>query len=157
MVGSPGGGLPFHTTRRSGCSRADSFRSAPMIPWACAMASRIRIGMLGTRHGHAAGKWLALCTNAQVEAAGIYDPDPLLKERFSGARWLRSAAELLEDPSVAAIAVEARNHQSLSLAQAAIDSEKHIWLDKPAGDDWPAFERLKIGRASCRERAWESS
>ena len=46
------------------------------------MASRIRIGMLGTRHGHAAGKWLALCTNAQVEAAGIYDPDPLLKERF---------------------------------------------------------------------------
>ena len=113
-----------------------------MIPWACTMASRIRIGMLGTRHGHAAGKWLALCTNAQVEAAGIYDPDPLLKERFSGARWLRSAAELLEDPSVAAIAIEARNHQSLSLAQAAIDSEKHIWFDKPAGDDWPAFQRL---------------
>src|SRR5205807_3214343 len=87
-------------------------------------------------------KWLALCTKAQVDAAGIYDPDPLEMGRFQDAQWLRSASELLEDPSVAAIAVEARNHQSLSLAQAAIDSEKHIWLDKPAGDDWPAFQRL---------------
>src|SRR5207302_1867370 len=115
---------------------------APMIPWAGTMASRIRIGMLGTRHGHAAGKWLALCTNAQVEAAGIYDPDPLEMGRFQDAQWLRSASDLLEDPSVAAIAVEARNHQSLSRAQAAIDSEKHIWFDKPAGDDWPAFQKL---------------
>lgn len=106
------------------------------------MASRIRIGVLGTRHGHAAGKWEALCTNAQVEAVGIYDADPLLKERFPGARWLRSAAELLEDASVAAIAIEARNHQSLPLAQAAIEAGKHIWFDKPAGDDWPAFQQL---------------
>jgi predicted dehydrogenase len=106
------------------------------------MADRIRIGMLGTRHGHAAGKWLALCTNAHVETAGIYDPDPLQKERFRGARWLRSGAELLEDPSVAAIAVEARDHESLSLAQAAIDAGKNLWFDKPAGDDWPAFQGL---------------
>ena len=68
-----------------------------MIPWACAMASRIRIGMLGTRHGHAPGKWLALCTNTQVETAGIYDPDPLDMHRFPDAHWLGSARELLED------------------------------------------------------------
>ena len=98
--------------------------------------------MLGTRHGHAAGKWLALRTNTQVETAGIYDPDPLHPDRFPGAQWRRSASELLNDPSVAAIAVEARNHQSLSLAQAAIDAEKHVWFDKPAGDDWPAFQKL---------------
>lgn len=102
----------------------------------------VRIGMLGTRHGHAAGKWQALCSHPQVEPIGIYDTDPLLKDRFPGARWLTSADELLEDPSVAAIAVEARNHESLTLARAAIDSEKHIWFDKPAGDDWAAFQCL---------------
>jgi predicted dehydrogenase len=98
--------------------------------------------MLGTRHGHAAGKWLALCSNPNVEAVGIYDPDPLQKERFARARWLSSADELLNDPTVTAIVVEARNHQSLPLAQAAVDAGKHIWFDKPAGDDWPAFQNV---------------
>jgi predicted dehydrogenase len=98
--------------------------------------------MLGTRHGHAAGKWQALLSNPAVEPVGIYDPDPLRKERFTDARWLPSADALLNDPSVTAIVIEGRNHQSLALAQAAVDSEKHIWFDKPAGDDWPAFERV---------------
>jgi len=98
--------------------------------------------MLGTRHGHAAGKWLALCANPQVEPVGIFDPDPLGVERFSHARWLHSADDLLQDPSVTAIAVEARNHQSLPLAQAAVDAGKHLWFDKPAGDDWPSFQKL---------------
>lgn len=102
----------------------------------------MRIGMLGTRHGHAAGKWSALCSNPHVAAVGIYDPDPLRKERFRGAHWLSSADELLQDPSITAIAVEARNHQSLPLAQAAVDAGKHIWFDKPAGDDWPAFQQV---------------
>ena len=106
------------------------------------VADCVRIGMLGTRHGHAAGKWLALCANAGVEAVGIYDPDPLLIDRFPGAHWLRSADELLDDPTVTAVAIEARNHQSLPLAQAAIDAGKHLWFDKPAGDNWSAFESL---------------
>jgi len=102
----------------------------------------MRIGMLGTRHGHAAGKWAALCSNANVEAVGIYDPDPLRKERFAEARWLSSADELLQDPTVRAVAVEARNHQSLPLARAVVEAGKHLWFDKPAGDDWPAFQQV---------------
>jgi predicted dehydrogenase len=104
------------------------------------VAHRIRIGMLGTRHGHAAGKWQSLCSNPLVEPVGIYDPDPAPRARFAEARWLDSAEALLQDPSVTAIAVEARNHQSLPLAQAAVDAGKHLWYDKPAGDDWAAFE-----------------
>jgi predicted dehydrogenase len=98
--------------------------------------------MLGTRHGHAAGKWQSLCSNPLVEPVGIFDPDPLARERFPGAHWLDSAEALLNDTSVTAIAVEARNHQSLPLAQAAVDAGKHLWYDKPAGDDWPAFQRV---------------
>lgn len=111
------------------------------------MDGRVRIGMLGTRHGHAAGKWLAMCANPQVEAVGIYDPDPLERDRFEAARWLSSASELLDDRTVTAVAIEARNHQSLPLAQAAIDAGKHLWFDKPAGDDWPAFQKLMQGAA----------
>ena len=98
--------------------------------------------MLGARHGHAAGKWLALCSNPRVEPAGIYEPDPVEVDRFPGARWLASAEPLLQDESVGVVAVEARNHQSLPLARAAIQAGKHIWFDKPAGDDWPAFQQV---------------
>lgn len=126
----------------TGDLRLESRALAPMIPSPHVRASRVRIGMLGTRHGHAAGKWLALCTHPGVETAGIYDPDPLEMDRFPDAQWLRSAGEVLEDPTVAAIAIEARNHQSLPLAQAAMDAGKHLWFDKPAGDDWPAFQKL---------------
>jgi predicted dehydrogenase len=103
--------------------------------------------MLGTRHGHAAGKWQSLCSNPNVEPVGIYDPDPAPRERFGEARWMDSAEALLQDSSITAIAVEARNHQSLPLAQAAIDAGKHLWYDKPAGDDWPAFQRVMQGAA----------
>jgi predicted dehydrogenase len=112
------------------------------------MATRIRMGMLGTRHGHAVGKWLALCTNSRVEPVGIFDPEPLQTDRFPDASWFASAHELLDDPTVKAIAVEARNHQSLPLAQAAIDAGKHVWFDKPAGDDWPAFQQVMAAAAT---------
>jgi predicted dehydrogenase len=98
--------------------------------------------MLGTRHGHAVGKWQALAAHPGVEPVGIYDPDPLTPDRFAEARWLRSADELLQDASIAAIAIETRNHQSVALAQAAVDAGKHVWFDKPAGDDWPAFQQV---------------
>ena len=106
--------------------------------------------MLGTRHGHAAGKWQAMCANPLVEPVGIYDPDPAPRDGFPGARWLPSADALLEDPSVAAVAVEARNHQSLPLARAAVDAGKHVWFDKPAGDDWSAFRCVMRGAAERR-------
>jgi predicted dehydrogenase len=105
---------------------------------------RIRFGQLGTRHGHAAGKWQALLTNPDVDPVGIFEPETTFRERgeFPKARWCTSAAELLEDPSVSAVAIEGRNHQSLSMASQAVHAGKHLWLDKPPGDDWPAFVRL---------------
>jgi predicted dehydrogenase len=43
---------------------------------------------------------------------------------------------------VVAVAIEGRNHESLAMAQAAIDAGKHLWFDKPAGDDWPGYVQL---------------
>ena len=103
-----------------------------------------RIAQIGTRHGHALGKWRALRANPDVEAVGIYEPEPSLRGRsdFGDARWFDSASEVLSDPSVVAVAVEGRNHESLAMAAAAVNAGKHLWFDKPAGDDWPAFVDL---------------
>jgi predicted dehydrogenase len=94
-------------------------------------------------------------TNNQVEAAGIWEPDSAarataqLHEAYAGARWCDSPDDLLADPTVVAIAVEGRNDESLAMAHAAVDAGKHLWFDKPAGDDWPGFQSLM---AKARER-----
>jgi predicted dehydrogenase len=49
---------------------------------------------------------------------------------------------MLGDPGIAAIAIEGLNAHSLPMAQEAAGAGKHIWYDKPAGDDWPAFQEL---------------
>ena len=115
----------------------------------------VRIGQFGTKHGHARGKWRALVTNERVDAAGIWEPDAEARaaaeadEAYAGARWCTSAEALLADPTVAAIAVEGRNDESLAMAHAAIDAGKHLWFDKPAGDDWPGFQSLMTKAEAC--------
>jgi predicted dehydrogenase len=113
--------------------------------------TRLRIAQIGTRHGHALGKWLAMRTSADVEAVGIWEPDAALRGRqgFGDARWFRAEEDVLTDPSVVAVAIEGRNHESLAMARAAIQADKHLWFDKPAGDDWPTFVRL-LEEASAR-------
>ena len=111
-----------------------------------------RIVQVGTGHGHALGKWRALCANADVEAVGIYEPEPRSRNEpglFAGARWL-SRSDAFEDPTVDAVAIEVRNHASLPLAAQAVAAGKHVWFDKPAGDDWPAFASLMQAAAQQR-------
>jgi predicted dehydrogenase len=89
----------------------------------------MRMAQIGRGHGHDAGKWQAIRANPDIEEAGWFDT-------------LDEAREVLADASVVAVSVESRNHRSLELAEAAIEAGKHLWLDKPAGEDWPRFERL---------------
>jgi predicted dehydrogenase len=115
----------------------------------------VRFGQFGTKHGHARGKWHALVTSHEVEAVGIWEPDADARaaerssEAYAGAQWCTSADDLLTDPSIVAIAVEGRNDESLAMAHAAIDAGKHLWFDKPAGEDWPGFQDLM---AKAQER-----
>jgi predicted dehydrogenase len=117
----------------------------------------VRIGQVGTRHGHARGKWQALVSNPDVETVGIWEPDARVRvaaqngDGFVGASWCSSFEALLDDPTVEAVAIEGRNHESLAMAHAALDAGKHLWYDKPGGDDWPGFESL-ILKARRRER-----
>jgi predicted dehydrogenase len=74
----------------------------------------------------------------------VFEPDASRRSQaeYAGAHWFDESAEVLGDPSVVAVAIEGRNHESLPMAAAAVAAGKHLWFDKPAGDDWPAFGRL---------------
>jgi predicted dehydrogenase len=104
----------------------------------------LRIAQVGSRHGHAAGKWLALRSRPDIDAVGIWEPDASLRGRpgFADATWLESEEEALSDPTIVAVAIEGRNHESLAMARRAVDAGKHLWFDKPAGDDWQGFVSL---------------
>src|SRR5690349_2167862 len=102
--------------------------------------AHIRIAQYGTKHGHAAGKLAALLENPHVELAGVFEPDRERRmrleragEAYQGVRWFDHAQELLADPSIAAIAVEGQNDESLEQADQCVSAGKHIWYDKPAG------------------------
>jgi predicted dehydrogenase len=108
----------------------------------------MRIAQLGTRHGHASGKWKALVDNPDVTATGVWESNPEALERarasgrYGSAHSYATLDEVLGDASIVAVAVEGRNHESLAMAQAAVAAGKHLWYDKPAGDDWPGFVSL---------------
>jgi predicted dehydrogenase len=109
----------------------------------------IRIAQYGTKHGHAAGKLLALRSNPGVELAGVFEPDPERRrelartgDAYQGIHWFDTARELLDDPAIVAVAAEGRNDESLDQAQQIVEAGKHVWYDKPAGASWPQWQRV---------------
>src|SRR5687767_14986526 len=110
--------------------------------------SRIVMAQYGVRHGHAAGKMAAMRANPDVEMAGVFEPDDGARtaaagsRAYQGVRWYAGEAELLADPRVQAVAIEGLNAESLPTAVACAKAGKHLWYDKPAGDDWADHQRL---------------
>ena len=106
----------------------------------------IRMAQYGTKHGHAGGKLQAMLNNDQVEVVGLYEPDQERRRAvagtgpYAGLRWFDEEAEMLEDDSIVAVASEGRNDESLAQTEAIVESGKHVWYDKPAGDDWARWQ-----------------
>ena len=109
---------------------------------------KVRMAQLGIGHGHAAGKMRSMRTNDGVEVAGVFEPDEEERRMFSGSpeyeglHWYESAEEMLADDSVAAVASEGRNSNSLDQTGQIVGAGKHVWYDKPAGDDYRQWERV---------------
>ncbi len=109
----------------------------------------IRMAQYGTGHGHAAGKLQSMLTDPGVECAGVYEPDETRRAAlaqaggpYEGIHWFDRAEDMLGDPGIAAIASEGRNDESLAQTEEIVRAGKHVWYDKPAGDDWPAWQRV---------------
>lgn len=56
---------------------------------------------------------------------------------------------MLSDPTIEAVAIEGLNAHSLPMAVEAARAGKHLWYDKPAGDDWALYQELIV---AVRER-----
>lgn len=109
----------------------------------------IRMAQYGTAHGHASGKLLAMQKNPNVEVVGVFEPDPARRKAlasaegpFQNVRWFEEEDEMLDDSSIQAVASEGLNIESLDQTAAIVAAGKHVWYDKPAGEDWPQWQRV---------------
>ena len=116
----------------------------------------IRMAQFGTKHGHAAGKLAAMQKNPEVEVAGVFEPDAERRAElekgsgpFRGAAWFDAAGDMLGDPSIAAVASEGSNEESLDQTEEMVRAGKHVWYDKPAGENWEQWQQVA---AMARER-----
>ena len=75
---------------------------------------------------------------------GVWEPDPSRREEvlaeadspYAGLTWFGSLEEMLGDESIEAVACEGANDESLDQAEQIVAAGKHLWLDKPAGENW---------------------
>ena len=118
---------------------------------------RLRLAQYGTGHGHAAGKLMAMLANSDVEVAGVFEPDASRRSvldkpgsAYHGVRWYSSEQELLGDPSIAGIASEGRNDESLGQTLSIVRAASMSGTTNPraiAGKDGKR-SLLRRGRAS---------
>ena len=118
------------------------------------MSHKVRMAQYGTKHGHATGVLEVMLASPEVDVVGVYEPDPARRRTlehagrppWSEVNWFDSPTEFLDEPSVLAVASEGSNAESLDHTEAIVDAGKHVFYDKPAGDDYRRFERI-IGKA----------
>jgi predicted dehydrogenase len=108
---------------------------------------KIRVGILGTQHGHFRGKLAALQASADFEVAAVCEPDPdalarmKRDSRYAGLPWV-SEKELLGDPSTQVIVVECKFWEAIPWGRKVIDANKHLHLEKPPGSAIDPFREL---------------
>ncbi len=120
----------------------------------------IACAQYGTKHGHAGGKLLALKKNPMVHLAGVYEPDTQRRRElqevededspFAKVKWFEDDAEILDNPEIVGVASEGSNRESLAQTAKLVRAGKHVWYDKPAGDDWEIWRRV-VGEAKERD------
>jgi predicted dehydrogenase len=107
---------------------------------------RIRVGQIGTAHGHA-NKLAVFRQSADYEVIGIAESDPELRaaaesqDAFRGVPWF-TQEQLLNLPGLELVLVETQVPKLLDAAEACVAAGKHVHLDKPAGRSLPQFRRI---------------
>lgn len=107
---------------------------------------KIRIGQIGTTHGHA-NKLAVYRNSPDYEVVGIVEPDAQRRARaeaqnvFRDIPWM-TQEQLLNQPGLQAVLVETDVRDLLRTAESCIAAGKHICLDKPAGESLPHFARI---------------
>jgi predicted dehydrogenase len=109
---------------------------------------RIKLAQYGISHDHAAGKARVMAESDEVDFCGVCEPSEEARvslgsnAAYEGVHWFSSPQEMLADKSIVGIAIEGRVSQNLAFARQALEHGKHVWLDKPAGDDLSEFRAV---------------
>ena len=113
--------------------------------------NKIRIAQIGIGHDHAKEIFPALCgltDHFEVVSYALPDcekqnPDfqKYIERAFTGYREM-TVEEIMEDPSITAVAVETEEVNLSKYALLAAKHGKHIHMDKPGGIDPVEFEEL---------------
>lgn len=120
------------------------------------MSDKIRVGLVGTSHAHAAGKLAVLKQYPDFDVVGVCESDAVERaarnkdKLFANVRWVSEEA-LLSDSSVQLLAVEGWVRDNVAAARRAVQAGKHVHLDKPAGMNLSDFRAL-LAEAQSRNR-----
>jgi predicted dehydrogenase len=109
---------------------------------------RIRVGQIGTKHGHASGKCESVKNQSEhFELVGIVEADQSQREKvqrtapYADCAWL-TMEQLLNVPGLQLVFVETEIDQLLHVAEKCLNAGMHIHLDKPAGASLDHFKRV---------------
>jgi len=124
-------------------SRADIAFARTLSP-----LSKVRVGVIGAKHAHAAGKLAAIRDLHDVfELVGVVEPDAEFRKslekhpKYRDVRWFTEKV-LLASPNLDAVVIETAVHDLVPTAQRCIDADKHVHLEKPGCESRKAFTNL---------------
>jgi len=112
------------------------------------MTDKLRMAQYGTKHGHAQGVLKVMLDHPEVEVVAVYEPDAKRRaqveksDTWNQVKFVDSPSEFLDDPSVVCVSSEGTNKESLGFTEEIVAAGKHVFYDKPAGDDYQRFERV---------------
>ena len=111
---------------------------------------KIKLAQYGISHDHASGKARVMKESDDVEFAGVFEPSAEVRETigkngvYDGVHWFSSKEEILEDETIVGVAAQGRVSQNLGFAKEILEHDKHVWFDKPAGDNLDAFRDVLV-------------
>ena len=109
---------------------------------------KIKVAQYGTQHGHAASVLSTMLANPFVDVAGVYEPDidirnSLIKDStypWNNVTFFKNVNDLFAK-DIIAVASEGSNIQSLQHTYDLLENGKHVFYDKPAGDNFALFSQ----------------
>lgn len=135
-------------TRRSFMQAAAVSAALGASAQAGAAAGRIKVGQIGSKHAHAAGKIATLRKFSDLyDVVGVVEPDAKRRAAventpaYRGVRWL-TEEQLLNTHGLQAVAVETEVRDLIATGKRCVAADLHIHLDKPAGVDLVGLQQL---------------
>ena len=109
---------------------------------------KVKLAQYGISHDHATGKARVMQESDQVDFCGVFEPSTEVREAlganpvYEGVHWFSKEEGILDDETIVGIAAQGRVSENLAIARRALEHGKHVWLDKPAGDDLDEFRAV---------------